>query len=77
MLVRPQLLVLAFTSRPHQPAQLRRLKLHVVVVHLLAIDVTLLTMTALTVHSLAVGAVLERWPLRSAALPHHLLLSPS
>ena len=33
MLVRHQPLVLAFTSRPHPPAQLRRLNLHVVMVY--------------------------------------------
>jgi len=75
MLVRPQPLVLAFISQPHQLARLQQLKLHVEVVHLLAIVVALLTPAALTVHSLAVGAVLEQWPLHSAALPSTVVVT--
>ena len=71
MIIRPQPIVLAFTSRPpwHQSAQLLRLKLHVVVVRLLAIVVVLVTPAALNVQSLAVGAVLQKRPLRSVKLP--------
>jgi len=42
---------------------------------LLAIVVALLTPAALAVHFLAVGAVLERRPLRSAALPSTVVVT--